>query len=185
MEWVIPAVAVLLLAWCLVTYNRLVALRRVATQAWADIEVELRRRHDLVPNLVETVKGHVADESKLLDAVIRARNQATLAQSPETIGKAEAALTSTIRRVVKLAKVYPTLKADAGFQQLKSRLSELEDWLDDARRFFNNSVQENNTSLGQLPAVLLADACGFKIMEFFALENSEREAAEVAPKVRR
>lgn len=184
MEWVIPAVIVVLLIWVVMVYNRMVALRQTTGQAWADVEVQLKQRHDLVPNLVETVKGYAAHEGKTLDAVIKARNQATAAPSPEAAGKAEAALSGALGRVFALAEAYPDLKADAGFRQLQSALSDLENKIAAARRFFNNSVQEYNTSTEQFPAIILAKNMGFHRMEFFALNETERAAAEAPPSVK-
>ena len=184
MEWVIPAIFVVLLVWLVTIYNRMVALRQTTGQAWADVEVQLKQRHDLVPNLVETVKGYAAHERGTLDAVVQARNQATAAPSPEAAGKAEAALTGALGRVFALAEAYPDLKADAGFRQLQSELSDLENKIAAARRFFNNAVQEYNTSTEQFPAIILAKNAGFMRMEFFALAEAERAAAETPPSVK-
>jgi len=184
MEWVIPAVVVGIVGWLLLTYNRMVSLRQTTMQAFADIEVQLKQRHDLVPNLVETVKGYASHESKTLEAVIAARNKATSAQSPAEMGAAEGALTGALGRIFALAEAYPDLKADANFRQLQAELSDLENKIAAARRFLNNAVQEYNTSIQQLPAVLIADMAGFKPAEFFALAEPERAAAAVPPSVK-
>ncbi|WP_424813115.1 LemA family protein [Roseococcus sp. YIM B11640] len=184
MEWAIPAVVVLLLIWLMVVYNRLVALRQVTNQSWSDIEVQLKQRHDLIPNLVETVKGYAAHESKTLDAVVKARNVAASAQSPDAIGKAEGALTAQLGRIFALAESYPDLKADAGFRQLQSELGDLENKIAAARRFFNNSAQEYNTARLQFPAVFIASNMGFHSVEYYAVPESEREAVQSVPAVK-
>jgi LemA protein len=185
MEWVFPAVLVLALGWCVLTYNRMVSLRQTTGQAWADIEVQLKQRHDLVPNLVETVKGYATHEAKTLDAVVKARNAATGAElSPAAMGKAEEALTGAIGRVFALAEAYPDLKADAGFRQLQSALSDLENKIAAARRFFNHAAQEYNAVTQQIPAVLLAKNMGFHLVEFFALDADQRAAVQTPPSVK-
>lgn len=184
MEWVIPAIVVAIAGWLLLTYNRMVALRQTTGQAFADIEVQLKQRHDLIPNLVETVKGYASHEAKTLEAVVAARNKATSAQSPAQMGAAENALTGALGRIFALAEAYPDLKADANFRQLQSELSDLENKIAAARRFLNNAVQEYNTIIQQLPAVLIADMAGFKPAEFFALDEPGRAAVAVPPSVK-
>lgn len=161
-------------------YNRLVALRQGANQAFADIDVQLRQRHDLVPNLVETVKGYATHEKGTLEAVIAARNAATSAHSvPEKVA-AENALTASLGRLFALSEAYPDLKANQNFLSLQSELSDIENKLAAARRFFNNAVSEFNAAIQQFPAVLLAGMFGFKEREFFDL-GEQRTALEQAP----
>ncbi len=171
-------VAIILVA----IYNRLVALRQNANNAFADIDVQLTQRRDLVPNLVETVKGYATHEKSTLEAVTAARAAATSARSVEEKVQAENMLTSALRQLVAVAEAYPDLKANVNFQQLQAELSDIENKLAAARRFFNNAVNEYNTGREQFPAVLIAGAFGFGPRTFFDL-GENRAAAEVAPKV--
>ena len=160
-------------------YNRLVALSQRVGQAFADIDVQLKQRHDLIPNLIETVKGYAAHERGTLDDVIKARNTAMAAQGPAQIGAAEAQLAGSLGRLIALAEAYPDLKANANFQQLQTELSDIENKLAAARRFFNNAVQEYNTGIQQLPAVLFAGALGFTRKDFFDLGDSRAQVEQV------
>ncbi len=164
-------------------YNGLVALRQRVNQAFADIDVQLKQRHDLIPNLVETVKGYASHERDTLEAVVQARNSAIAAHSPEQIAAAENALTGALRQLFALAEAYPDLKANANFQQLQAELSDIENKIAAARRFFNNAVQEYNTSIEQFPASLFAGPLGFRHREFFDLGET-RPQLEQAPSVK-
>lgn len=165
-------------------YNRMVALRQTTNQAWADVDVQLKQRHDLVPNLVETVKGYASHEKSTLDAVVRARNAAVSAQGPEAASVAEGQLSGALRQLFALTEAYPDLKANTGFLQLQGELSNLETKIAAARRFFNNAVAEFNTSIEQFPAVLLAGMFGFRARGFFELKEEERAAVEAPPSVK-
>jgi len=165
-------------------YNRMVALRQTTNQAWSDVDVQLKQRHDLVPNLVETVKGYAGHEKSTLDAVVRARNAAVSAQGPEQASVAEGQLNGALRQLFALTEAYPDLKANTGFLQLQGELSNLETKIAAARRFFNNAVAEFNTAIEQFPAVLLAGMFGFKARDFFELKEEERAAVEAAPTVK-
>ena len=165
-------------------YNGLVTLRQRVNQAFADIDVQLKQRHDLIPNLIETVKGYAAHERGTLDAVIKARNSAMAAQTPGQVAAAENQLTGALRGLIALSESYPDLKANANFQQLQSELSDLENKIAAARRFFNNAVQEYNTGIQQFPAVLLAGALGFAPKDFFDVGAEERKVLEQAPQVK-
>ena len=165
-------------------YNRMVALRQTTNQAWSDVDVQLKQRHDLVPNLVETVKGYAGHEKSTLDAVVRARNAAVAAQGPEAAGAAEGQLNGALRQLFALTEAYPDLKANQGFLQLQSELSNLETKIAAARRFFNNAVAEFNTAIEQFPAVLLAGMFGFRPRAFFEVKEEERAAIEAAPAVK-
>jgi LemA protein len=165
-------------------YNRLVALRQTGNQAWADVDVQLKQRHDLVPNLVETVKGYAGHEKSTLDAVIRARNSAVSAQGPEAAGAAEGALSGALRQLFALSEAYPDLKANTNFLELQRELSNIESKIAAARRFFNNAVAELNTAIEQFPAVLIAGMFGFKARGFFEVQEAERAAVEAAPAVK-
>lgn len=164
-------------------YNGLVALRQRVNQAFADIDVQLKQRHDLIPNLVETVKGYASHESGTLEAVVQARNAAIAAKGAENIAAAENVLTGALRQLFALAEAYPDLKANANFQQLQAELSDIENKIAAARRFFNNAVQEYNTSIEQFPASLFAGALGFQHREFFDLGET-RPQLEEAPSVK-
>jgi LemA protein len=164
-------------------YNRLVGLRQNANQAFADIDVQLKQRQDLVPNLVETVKGYAAHEKGTLEAVTNARAAAVAAPNVEQRVQAENVLTGALRQLMAVSEAYPDLKANAGFMQLQGELSDIENKLAAARRFFNNTVSEYNASIQQFPAVLLAGAMGFSQRPFFDL-GENRAAAETAPQVK-
>jgi LemA protein len=164
-------------------YNRLVGLRQNTNQAFADIDVQLKQRQDLVPNLVETVKGYAAHERGTLEAVTRARNAAASASNVEDKVQAENALSGALRQLFAVAEAYPDLKANTGFVQLQGELSDIENKLAAARRFFNNAVSEYNSSIQQFPAVLIAGAMGFVQRTFFDL-GENRAAAEAAPQVK-
>jgi LemA protein len=168
-------------------YNRLVALRQNANQAFADIDVQLRQRHDLIPNLVETVKGYAAHESGTLEAVVQARNAAVNAEKtgdPKTMGQAEGALGVALGRLIALSEAYPDLKANQNFIKLQDELSDIENKLAAARRFFNNAVGEYNTGREQFPAALIANSFGFGPRTFFDLGEQDRTTMNEAPQVK-
>jgi LemA protein len=181
--WILLAVVVVAVLWIMTTYNGLVSLRQRVGQAFADIDVQLRQRHDLIPNLVETVKGYAAHERGTLDEVIRARNVAMAAQGPAQQAAAENALNGALRQLFALSESYPDLKANANFQQLQAELSDLENKIAAARRFFNNTVSEYNTGIQQFPAALFAASVGFAPKEFFDL-GEDRKTMMEAPQVK-
>ena len=180
---IIVVILVVLGLMLMTTYNRLVGLRQNANQAFADIDVQLKQRQDLIPNLVETVKGYAAHESGTLEAVTAARAAAAGATSVQDRVQAENALTGALRQLFAVAEAYPDLKANTGFVQLQGELSDIENKLAAARRFFNNAVSEYNSSIQQFPAVLIAGAMGFVQRTFFDL-GENRAAAEAAPQVK-
>ncbi len=169
--------------WAMSIYNGLVAMRQRVSQAFADIDVQLKQRHDLVPNLVETVKGYASHERGTLEAVVQARNAAMAAQGPAQMAAAENMLSGALRQLFALSEAYPDLKANANFQQLASELSDLENKIAASRRFFNNAVQEYNTGIQQMPAALFAGMFGFTRKEFFDLGASRTEV-EAVPTVK-
>jgi LemA protein len=181
--WIILGVIVVIAIWAMTIYNRLVAMRQRCDQSFADIDVQLKQRHDLIPNLVETVKGYAAHERGTLEAVIQARNTAIAAPGVEQKVQAENMLTGALRQLFALSENYPNLKANANFQQLQSDLSDIENKLAAARRFFNNAVQEYNTGIQQMPANLFAASFGFQPRAFFDLGET-RAALEQAPSVK-
>ncbi len=183
MEFLIGiGILVALGVWLVSIYNRLVALDQRVDQSYADIEVQLNQRHDLIPNLVETVKGYASHERETLDAVVQARNSAVTAAGPAAQASAEGVLTSALGKLFALAEAYPDLKANTNFIQLQDELSDVENKLAAARRFFNNAVSELNTGIQQFPAVLFAASFGFKEREFFDL-GEDRATIAAAPKV--
>jgi len=182
--WIILGLIVLIAIYAIGTYNGLVTLRQRCRQAFSDIDVQLKQRHDLVPNLVETVKGYASHERETLDAVIRARNAAIAAHGPAAQAQAEGALQGALRQLFALAEAYPDLKANTNFQQLQLELADLENKIAAARRFFNNAAAEYNATRESFPAVLFASAMGFGPQEFFNLEEGERAAVTKAPEVK-
>jgi LemA protein len=181
--WVVLGVVVVIVIWAITVYNGLVAMRQRTNQAFADIDVQLKLRHDLIPNLVETVKGYAAHERGTLEAVIQARNAAIAAPSVEQKVAAENVLTGALRQLFALSENYPNLKANANFQQLQDQLSDIENKLAASRRFFNNAVQEYNTGIQQFPAALFAGMFGFGQRQFFDV-GEERAQLEQAPSVK-
>jgi LemA protein len=161
-------------------YNRLVALRQTTRQAWGDIDVQLKQRHDLVPNLVETVKGYAAHESQTLENVVKARQQAVDASSVKDLAQAENMLSGALRQLFALSEAYPDLKANQNFLKLQNELADLENKIAAARRFFNNAVSEYNTAIEQFPAVVLAGMFGFTAKEFFEIGGTERATPSVS-----
>ncbi len=181
--WVVIGLIVAIVGYIVIVYNGLVALRQRVNQAFADIDVQLKQRHDLIPNLVETVKGYAAHERGTLEAVVQARNAAMTAQGPTQMAAAENQLSGALRQLFALSEAYPDLKANQNFQQLQMELSDLENKIAAARRFFNNAVQEYNTGIEQFPAVVLASAMGFSRREFFDL-GEQRTVVEQTPQVK-
>ena len=184
MGWIILAVLVVLAVYLVATYNGLVALRQRVNQAFADIDVQLKQRHDLIPNLVETVKGYASHERETLDAVVAARNAAQGAHGVEAQAQAEQRLSGAVGRLLALGEAYPDLKASANFQQLQLDLGQVEDKLAAARRFFNNAVSEYNASIQAFPAVLFAPSMSFTQREFFDVGETTRAQIEAPPAVK-
>src|SRR6201987_2496389 len=166
---IVLAVIVILVLWAIMVYNGLVAMRQRVNQAFADVDVQLRQRHDLIPNLVETVKGYAAHERGTLDEVVKARNAAMAAQGPAQQAAAENMLSGALRQLFAVAEAYPDLKASTNFQQLQAELTDLENKIAAARRFFNNAVQEYNTGIQRFPAALFAGMFGFTEKQFYDL----------------
>ncbi|MBB3904597.1 LemA family protein [Methylobacterium brachythecii] len=182
--WIVVIVLAVVLVWFVVTYNGLATLRQRAAQAFGDIDVQLKQRHDLIPNLVETVKGYAAHEKGTLEAVVQARNAAVAARDPAQMAQNEAQLQGTLGRLIALSEAYPDLKANTNFQALQGELSSIEDKLAAARRFFNNAVAEYNAAIGSIPAVLFAGALGFRPQTFFDVGEGARAQLDTAPSVK-
>lgn len=183
MEWVVGGVLVVLVLYGIAVYNGLVTLRTKVTQAFADIDVQLKQRHDLIPNLIETVKGYVSHERGTLEAVVQTRNAALQAKGPADQAAAESALSGALGRLVALGEAYPDLKASANFQQLQTDLASIEQDLAASRRFYNNSVAEYNAAIQHFPAVLFAGAMGFAAQTPFDLGETARQTLDTPPKV--
>jgi len=184
--WIVIGLIAVFLIWIMMIYNGLVAMRQRVSQAFSDIDVQTKQRHDLIPNLVETVKGYASHERGTLEAVVNARNAAMTAQAGGVAAQAAAenALTGTLRQLFALSEAYPDLKANQNFQQLQSELTDIENKIAAARRFFNNAVQEYNTGIEQFPAVLLAGSLGFTRKEFIDVGAEERKVISQAPQVK-
>ena len=179
---VILAVIVVLVVMIIGIYNRLVGLRQTCNQAWSDIEVQLKQRQDLIPNIVNVVKGYAKHEKETLNEVITARNAAASAKSIGDTVASEGMLSQALGKLFALAEAYPDLKANTNFLQLQDELSDVENKISAARRFYNNATQEYNTGREQFPANMLAGPFNFGPRDFF--ESTEgREALEVAPDV--
>ena len=176
---IVFGVIVLIGLFVMMIYNRLVALRQTTRQAWGDIDVQLKQRHDLVPNIVETVKGYAAHEKDTLENVTKARQQAIDASSLKGLAEAENMLSGALRQLFALSEAYPDLKANQNFLSLQNELADLENKIAAARRFFNNAVNEYNTATEQFPAVVIANSMGFKQREYFEVGEAERGAPKV------
>jgi LemA protein len=162
-------------------YNGLVRLNVQTNNAWADIDVQLKRRHDLIPNVVETVKGYASHERQTLEAVINARNRAVSVQGsgPAERGQAEGALAGALRGLFALAESYPQLRAAENFGQLQSTLAQIEDAVQNARRYYNAVVRDLNTRIQQFPSNIVAGMFGFKTREFFEVPDTEKAVPQV------
>jgi LemA protein len=182
--WVVVlAIVVVVVLFLVLTYNRLITLRQRVKEAYSDIDVQLKRRHDLIPNLVETVKGYAAHERGVFDEVTQARAGAIAAgaQGPQQRAAAEDMLTGALRSLFAVAEAYPQLQAVQEFKDLSENLRDTEDKIQFARRFYNSQVRDYNTALQTFPTVLLAGAMGFTASEYFEVESpSDREVPKVS-----
>ena len=182
--WIVLAIIVVLALFLIAMYNRLVTLRQRVREAWSDIDVQLKRRYDLIPNLVETVKGYAAHEKGVFEAVTQARANAISAGasgSPEQRAQAENLLTGALRSVFAVAEAYPQLQASQNFRDLQEQLGATEDKIAFARRFYNGNVRDYNTSLQTFPTTVLAGMFGFTAEQYFELADAaEREAPKVS-----
>ena len=181
--FVVLGLVVLLAFFIIGIYNGLVAKRQRCNQAFADIDVQLKQRQNLIPNLVETVKAYAAHEKSTLDAVIQARQGAVAANTPGEMGAAEGVLGQALGRLFALAEAYPDLKANENFKDLQDELSVIEDKIAAARRFYNSAVQDYNTAREQFPGSLVAGSFNFEPREFFDL-GDDRVAMSTPPEVK-
>src|SRR3989344_4660408 len=182
MKYILIAVGVVLL-WVIYAYNRFVSLGNRAQEAWADIEVQLKRRYDLIPNLVNTVKGYATHEASAFENVTKARSMAMGSSGPTAAhAEAENMLTGALKSLFAIAEAYPDLKANTNFLELQSELSDTENKIQAARRFYNGNVLELNTKIEIFPTNLMASSFGFKKEEFFGLDGTpaQREPVKVS-----
>ncbi len=171
--WIFLAVVALVVWFAIATYNRLVGLNQRSGEAWSDIDVQLKRRTDLVPNLVETVKGYAAHERKTFEEVTRWRSAAMTARSPEARAEAENQLTQALRQLFAVAEAYPELKANENFRQLQANLAEIEEAVQDSRRYYNAVARDLNTAIDSFPSNFIASTFRFEKRGFFELERPE------------
>jgi len=179
MEWLFALILGAGVGWGIWTYNRLVMRQKRVDTAWSDIDVQLTRRHDLVPNLVKVVKTYAEHESGTLSKVTRLRTEAMATQSPQQLGQIEDDLEQLLSRLLILKEDYPDLKADQNFAQLSDQLVEVEDHLQFARRYYNGAVRDLNTQVGQFPDLIVARSFGFKEAEFYRAKDPHRSAVTV------
>jgi len=177
--WIVAGVVAAATAYLAWTYNRLVSLSRRADGAWSDIDVQLKRRWDLVPALVETVKGYARHETGTLESVVQARERATRAATVPERGASELGLSGAVGRLFAVAEAYPELKAGRNFQELHRSLVDVEDHVQYARRYYNAVVRDLNTLIEGFPSSLVASAAGFTPRAFFQIEDAERAAPRV------
>lgn len=177
--WIAIGVAVLVVLFLVVTYNRLVRLRNRVEAAWSQIDVQLKRRHDLIPNLVETVKGYAAHERETLEAVTKARQQAVAAQGVEEQAQAENMLTATLRQLFAVSEAYPELKANENFLALQEELTGTESRIAFSRQFYNEQVLAYDNALETFPSNTVAGMFNFEPKEYFEAEEASREAVRV------
>ncbi len=184
-SWIVLAVIVLAAAFLVMIYNRLVGLRQARKNAFADIDVQLKQRYDLIPNLVETVKGYAGHERSVFENVTAARAQVGQVQGsgPDRMA-AEAALGGSLGRLLAVSENYPALQADQNFRQLQAELADLENKIAAARRFFNSATSEYNTTVQQFPASVLAGMFGFHEEPFFEVDEAEKKAVAAPPQVK-
>jgi LemA protein len=181
--WVILGIVVLVLLWGVVAYNRFVSQRQGIRDAYANIDTELRRRYDLIPNLVESVRGYASHERATFENVTAARTAAMQAQGPEQQAQAENMLTAALRSLFAVAEAYPELRASENFQALQAELANTEDRIQVSRRFYNANVREYNERVQSVPSNVIASMFGFPAEPFFEIEEGERATMEQAPRV--
>jgi LemA protein len=180
-EWIVAAAIAAVLVYAVITFNRLVRLRNMVREGWSGIDVQLKRRTDLIPNLVETVKAYAAHERGLFEEVTQRRASSIAASDVQGQASAERALSGSLGRLFALAEAYPQLKADQNFLELQKQLAETEDQIQLARRYYNGAVRNLNIAIQSFPPVLIAGPLGFKEEPFFELENrAEGQAPQIA-----
>jgi LemA protein len=181
--WVILGIVALLLIFGVVSYNRFVSQRQQIRDAYANIDTELRRRYDLIPNLVEAVRGYATHERETFENVTQARAAAIAAQGPAQQAQAENVLTAALRSLFAVAEAYPELRASENFQALQGELANTEDRIQVSRRFYNANVREYNERVQSVPSNIIASMFGFRTEEYFEIEEADRATLEQAPRV--
>ena len=176
---IIIGIVVVLLLYIILTYNGLVTLRNRVKEAWSDIDVQLKRRYDLIPNLVEVVKGYASHEKETLERVITARNVAMSANGAKEKGEAENVLSGALKNLFALSENYPDLKASTNFLELQRELTDTENKIQAARRFYNGNVKDFNTKIETFPANIIANMFNFKANDFFSIADEEKENPQV------
>jgi LemA protein len=178
--WIIIGVIVIILAWFVATYNKLVGAKNAADNSWSDIDVQLKRRYDLIPNMVESVKGYAIHEKSIFENVAAARSAAMSATTPADHAAAENMLSTTLKSLFAVAENYPELKASENFMRLQSELRDAEDKIEAARRFYNANVRDWNTLIQSLPTNIIASLLKFTARQFFeTADDAERQAPKV------
>jgi len=182
--YILGIILVLAVLWAVFSYNKFVTLRNRAQEAWSDISVQLKRRYDLIPNLINTVKGYASHESQTFEKVTEARTKAMGAQSVEDTAQAENMLTGALKSVFALSEAYPDLKANENFLELQRELSDTENKIQASRRFYNTNVRDLNIGIESFPGNIIAGMFKFKKETFFELDEAEAEVAKKAPEVK-
>lgn len=178
--WIIVAVLAVAVLWLVGVFNALIRLKNRTNEAWSDIDVQLKRRYDLIPNLVEAVKGYVKQEKEVLTKVTEARANAMSAQGVEAKGKAENMLSDTLKSLFAVSEDYPDLKSSQNFMQLQGELTDTENKIQAARRFYNTNVRDLNTKVETFPNNIVAGMFGAAKREFFEADESEKEPVKVS-----
>lgn len=177
--WIILGIIAIIIIWFIAVFNGIISLRNRTKEAWSDIDVQLKRRHDLIPNLVETVKGYAKHEKEVFEKVTEARSAAMDAKGAEEIGEKENMLTGALKSVFALAENYPTLRASENFQKLQDELTDTENKIEAARRFYNGNVRDFNTKIQVFPNSVVAGMTGSKAFELFQMNEAEKATPEV------
>ena len=177
--WIVIAIVAILIVWAIAIYNGIISLRNRTKEAWSDIDVQLKRRHDLIPNLVETVKGYAKHEKELFEKVTQARADAINAKGAAEAGKAENMLTDALKSIFAVAENYPQLRATENFQKLQDELTDTENKIEAARRFYNANVRDFNTKIQVFPNNMFAGMIGAKEFELFGMAEGEKAIPEV------
>lgn len=177
--WIVLGIAALIIIWFWATYNSLVALKNRTDEAWSDIDVQLKRRYDLIPNLVEAVKGYIKQEKDVLTQVTEARSKAMAAQAPADKAQAENMLSQTLKSLFAVSEAYPDLKSSTNFLELQRELTDTEDKIQASRRFYNGNVRDLNIKIESFPTNLIAGMLGYTKREFFEAAAGEKEPVKV------
>lgn len=177
--YIVLVILAVVILWAVMIFNRLITLRNRTDEAWSDIEVQMKRRYDLIPNLVATVKGYATHESSVFENVTKARSTAMQATSAGDHAKAENALSETVKSLFAVAEAYPQLQASENFLNLQHELSDAEDKIQAARRFYNGNVRDINTAMQTFPSNIVANMLSFKKRDFFDAPDVINEAPEV------